>query len=270
MRLLPVVLTFVLLFTGMLAGMTGCPVCGYRINVDTAECPNCLKLLKWPHSPERSRRGKVVVRTGTDAFIRDQHSQNRAFRFDRNAGGDLQGQIGSWGNPTALRYLIRFDVAEAFSAAGVDMKSFKLRRAFLRINVATSWNVTDRLPVAVYPLTRHFQEGSGQTGQRQQKIDGCSWIYAAPLMYWHQEGGDYDMKTACPGHLPTSGSALIDVSDILMKRFAGFAETGIWNDPGMIIMRNPEVFGSYGHVDIYSFESRSARNGLRSPELFIE
>ncbi len=247
-----------------------CPGCNYRVYSETIECPKCLKLLKWPFVPERTRRGRVVVRTGTDAFIRDRHSQNRDFRYDRNAGRDKSGPVGSWGGPTTLRYLLRFDVAEAFALAKVDLSSFEFRRATLKISVTDAGSLKGALPVRIYPLSRYFQEGRGEIGIRDKEIDGCTWVYAAPLMVWHQEGGDYLENPSSKGTIPTSGHVLIDVSDIFRHRFAELKETGKWNDPGMIIMRDPYAYGDLGYINIYSFESRAVKGLVRAPELFIE
>lgn len=247
-----------------------CPGCNYLVNSDAVECPKCLKLLRWPFVPQRSRRGRIVVRTGTDAFIRDRHSQNRDFRYDRNAGRDLSGPVGSWGGPTTLRYLLRFDVAEAFALAMVDLNTFEFRRATLKISVTDAGDHKGTLPVRIYPLSRYFQEGRGVIGLRDKEIDGCTWVYAAPLMVWHREGGDYLDNPSCKGTLPTSGNIMIDVSEIFRHRFAELKETGKWNDPGMIIMRDPHAFGDLGFINIYSLESRAVKGQVRAPELLIE
>lgn len=247
-----------------------CPRCAYLVGIDTIECPKCLKLLTWPFVPEQSRRAKVVIRTGTDAFIRHPHAQNRAYRSDRNAGGDLSGEIGVWGGPATLRYLIKFDIPETFALAGVAIADFKLKRATLKLTaVAVDQKIT--MPVIIYPLQRPFQEGSGRFRRREKDIDGCDWLYSAPLMLWHREGGDFTDTLNCSGIIQNNGSeSIIDVTEIIRSRFEVFAQTGVWDDPGMIIMSDPRKAINSGFVTIYSFESKAVAGSVRAPELFIE
>lgn len=269
-KFLALVFAFILLPLITAEAIRSCPRCAYLVNSDTIECPKCLKLLNWPFVPGRNRRAKVIVRTGVDAFIRHPHAQNRAYRSDRNAGGDLSGEIGVWGGPTTLRYLIRFDIPETFALAGVALANFKVRRATLKLNtVASDQKIT--MPVTVYPMQRPFQEGSGRFRLREKSIDGCDWFYSAPLMLWHREGGDFTDTLSTPGTIQSiSGESLIDVTEIIKSRFAEFAQTGIWNDPGMIIMSDPQKYVDSGFVTIYSFESKAVGNIVRAPELFIE
>ncbi len=250
--------------------ITSCPKCNYRISNGAVECPKCLKLIGWPYAPPRDRRATIIVRTGTDAFIRDRHSQNRQFRYDRNAGGDIRGPVGSWGGPTTLRYLIKFDIPAAFAAAQIDMKTFKPRRAILKLYVADKGNNKGDLPVRIYPLTREFQQGSHMREIRPEAINGCTWFYAAPLMVWYREGGDYDEKISCRGTLSEEGASSIDVTEIFSQRFAEFHDNEVFNDPGLIIMRDPHAFGDYGYLNIFSFEMTNRRVGVKSPELFLE
>lgn len=267
---LSVALTVLMLISQNVWAIKNCPACGYRLNTNDFECTKCLRLIEWPFQPPRDRKAKVVIRTGTDAFIRDQHSTSRSFRHDRNAGGDLYGPIGSWGGATTLRYLLRFDVAEAFALAGASLKDFELRRATLRIKVADKGNNKGALPIRIYALTRYFQEGSDEPGTRKKNIDGCTWVYAAPHMVWHREGGDYNENLSCRGILPEAGTVDIDVTEIFRERFTKLTEDGVWEDPGMIIMRDPHAFGDFGYINIFSFESRTAHGQVRAPELFIE
>jgi len=264
------VFLLLMFFSQAAEAVKSCPTCAYRLKTGTVECPKCLRLLEWPFQPPRERKARVIIRTGTDAFIRSQHAENRAFKHDRNAGSDLQGAIGSWGGPTTLRYLVRFDIPMAFSQAGVELKGFKLRRALLRLKIAGKGNLKGSLPVRIYPLTRPFKEGSDKSGTRKKFIDGCTWVYAAPYMVWHREGGDYNEDISCRGTLPETGEAVIDVTDIFKERLARIAENEAWYDPGMIIMRDPHAFGDFGYLEIYSFESRAVHGSVRSPELFIE
>lgn len=271
MRFLPLLLLLLLLLSPMVAeGMTNCPRCHYRIQSDANECPKCLKLLRWPLAPERSRQGRVVVRTGSDAFIRDRHSQNREFRCDRNAGKDLVGAIGSWGGPTTLRYLVCFDLEKAFEQAQVELSTFQFKRATLKLYVANSGSRKGPLPIRIYPLNRRFQEGRGKIGEREKFIDGCTWAYAAPNMVWHIEGGDYNKLISSRGLLPDNGHVFIDVTEVFRYRFKTLLENGSWDDPGLIIMRDPHAYGDFGYLNIYSLESQSVHGEVRAPELFIE
>lgn len=270
-KLLPLILIIAMLMAALPAqAIKSCPHCAYLVNRDTIECPKCLKLLKWPFVPERSRKATVVVRTGTDAFIRHPHAQNRAWLYDRNAGGDLSGEIGVWGGPGTLRYLIKFDIPQTFALAGVSLRDFKLSRAFLKINTAKNGQQAD-IPVIVYPLDRPFEEGRDRFRTRERDHDGCDWVHSAPLMPWHREGGDYSTATSSTGIIKGQGSSsIIDVTEIISMRLESFARTGIWEDPGMIIMSNPHKNIESGFVTIYSLESRADRHRVRSPELFIE
>lgn len=262
---------FLMLSLAALQAITECPTCHYRVEKQNIECPRCLKLLKWPFAPPRSRKGKIVVRSGSDAFIRHPQAQNRAFKADRNAGGDISGQIGSWGGQTALRYLIRFDVKEAFVLAKANIAAFKLKRATLRFT-ASATETSRTIRVCIHPLNRPFTEGTGFFREREKKIDGCSWFYSAPMLPWYSEGGDYDATVISTGSISQGSQheSLIDVTEVMQYRFDMFCKTGEWNDPGMIIMGATEASQQTGFVTVFSMESRAIGENVRAPELFLE
>ena len=264
------VLLAIVLVSPVAQALTRCSYCEYVIDSDAITCPKCLRKLQWPVIPERSRSARVVVRTGTDAFIRHPHANIRLYRADRNSGGDITGHIGSWGGPTTLRYLIRFDIPNAFALAQVAMKTFKISRALLRLCIDDPGKYNG-LPIRVYPLTRPFLQGSGKVGVRDKVIDGCDWFHSLPMMVWQREGGDYADKPDAVGILGQDGASetIIDVTELIKARFDEYTETGVWNDPGMIIMRDPAKYGYFGYVTIHSLEASHLGQSVRSPELFI-
>jgi hypothetical protein len=271
-RLLVLVCCFLLIaITPAAEAITRCSNCQYPVTSDALTCPKCLRKLQWPLIPERSRSARVVVRTGHDAFIRHPHARIRKYRDDRNTGGDHTGHIGSWGGPTTLRYLLRFDIPQAFAMAQVDMNGFNVRRALLRLCVDDQGKYNG-LPVRVYPLTRPFSAGTGMTGVREKVPDGCDWYYSAPLIVWHREGGDYAEKPSAVAILGEDGEkeTIIDVTELIIARFDEFARTGVWNDPGFLIMHDPARYGYHGYVTIHSLEAVYLGQSVRSPELFIQ
>lgn len=265
-----IILLATVLLTPLAHALTRCDYCEYLVTDDAIICPKCLRKLQWPIIPPRSRNARIVVRTGTDAFIRDPKANTRLYRADRNSGGDVTGHIGSWGGPTTLRYLIKFDIPKAFTMAQLDMKDFKITRALLKICIADSGKYKT-MPIRIYPLTRPFLQGSGKVGQREKNIDGCDWFHSEPLMVWHHEGGDYASTPFVTAILGQNGTkeAIIDITELVKAKFDEFAQTGIWNDPGMIIMRDPGRYGYFGYITIYSIKAGYLGISVRSPELFI-
>jgi hypothetical protein len=272
-RFLPILLLCGLFIINMAPdaeALTRCGDCQYPVASDALTCPKCLRKLKWPIIPERSRSARVVVRTGSDAFIRHPHARVRQYRDDRNSGDDQIGHIGSWGGPTTLRYQLRFDIPRAFAMAQVDMKGFNVRRALLKLCVADHGQYAG-LPIRIYLLTRPFAEGTGIAGVREQDHDGCDWYHSAPLMVWHREGGDYAEKPSIPAILGEDGEneTIIDITELIRARFDEYEKTGIWNDPGLLIMRDASRYGYRGYVTIHSLEASFIGQSVRSPELFI-
>ncbi len=256
--------------TSMAEALSRCPGCSYLVKTETVSCPKCLKLLRWPFVPERSRQGKVIVRTGSDAFIRHPQAQNRSWKAWQNAGADPNGEIGAWGGPTTLRYLLKFDISDAFALAGVDLATFKLRRATLKICGIPNHHNRD-IPVVIYPLTRPFQEGSSRFRHRERNSDGCDWYFSAPLLTWHSEGGDFDRKNACRGVIKAGNqTSFIDITEIIRLSLQNLKKTGTLADPGLIIMADPEQDIPAGFATIHSLDSHTYNGAVRSPELFIE
>lgn len=262
---------FLVFWPAWLLAVKNCPACDYRVDSNAFECPKCLRLINWPYSPGRTIKAKVIVRTGKDSFIRHPNSQNRAFKSDKNTGADDSGQIGSWGFLTGLRYLVSFEIPKRFAESGIDISTFKCKRARLRLVIAER-NIEQQIPIRAYPLSRPFQEGTGKFHIRSKVPDGCTWIDSAPLISWHTPGGDYLSQPSCPGILgyQNNHECIIDVTSIYQFRFNEYQKTGIWNDPGMIIMRDPETAGSCTFLSIFSLDSRPRGNEVISPQLFIE
>ncbi|GAB4277525.1 MAG: hypothetical protein Kow0029_20250 [Candidatus Rifleibacteriota bacterium] len=262
---------FFLVMPIILLAVKFCPHCGYRMQSDRVECPKCLRLIDWPVYPPRNEKATIIVREGKDAFIRHPRSQNRAYRSNRNAGGDLTGQIGSWGFLTGLRYLVSFNIEKSFADAKIDMNHFEFTSAKLRLYVADK-KIDQQIPIRVYPLARPFQEGIDRFHIRSKIPTGCTWELSAPMLPWRIPGGDYYKDISCPGILGKNGQreCVIDVSAIYKYRFAQFKETGIWNDPGMIIMRDPEKACECTFLSIYSLENKTKSGIVVSPQLFIE
>lgn len=255
----------------LVSGVKNCPACDYRLESQSFECPKCLRLIAWPHSPQRSLKAKIVLRTGKDAFIRHPNSQNRAYKADKNAGADLTGQIGSWGFLTGLRYLICFDVLQGFKNAGISPETFKLKRAKLRLVVADN-PIRQEIPVRVFPLSRPFIEGTGKFHIRSKIPNGCTWMNSTSLLSWHSPGGDYFPNLSCSS-IPENKrkkEIIIDVTSIYQFRFEEYRKTGVWNDPGMIIMRDQFAPGSFTYMSIFSLESTPRGGEIISPQLFIE
>lgn len=269
-RYLFVIWLFLLMTATTATAVTRCPGCSLLVDSTIVECPRCLRLLGWPFVPQRARRAKVVVRTGADAFIRHQHARNRAWRDDRNAGGDNSGEIGVWGGPTTLRYLIKFDIERAFALAGVPLQDFKVKRVFLKItSIANDHNID--VPVVIHPLTRPFLEGKAVFHNRSKDDEGCTWYYSAPMLPWHSEGGDFNRVVVCKGIIYGNGrTSLLDITEIVRLRLQEFEKSGNWQDAGMIIMADPQKAVKSGFVTIHSFESRANDQNVYSPELYFE
>ncbi len=254
-----------------------CDYCNYRLSSDAIICPKCLRNIAWALAPARSEQATVIVRSGKDAFIRHPFAQNRNWHADRNAGKDPYGAIGSWGYPTSLRYLIAFDVPNAFLMAGVDINNFQPDKVTLLIRVKAN-QPTQRIPIIVYPLKAPFMEGTCQLGLRFSPASGVTWFNRTQSMPWASEGGDYNPSVSAEAYLESSKiknleqTIKIDVTDIYLKRFQDFKNSGIWDDPGMIIMRNPGIAGNFRFLDILSFESGKNKNVSRvvSPELYFQ
>jgi hypothetical protein len=262
---------FFVIVPSLLLGVKQCPVCGYRVDSDVAVCPKCLNKIAWPWHPPATRKNRIVIREGKDAFIRHPNSQNRAYKSNKNAGKDLSGQIGTWGFLTGLRYLVAFDVMKAFATAKINPANFELKKASLRLVIADK-EINQQVPVRVFPLTRPFAEGSGRFHVRENQFNGCTWLFAGTYLRWATPGGDYRASMGCSGILGYNEEsvAIIDVTKIYRKKFEDYKKSGEWNDYGIIIMRDPKVASECSFVTIYSLESRPSGDKLLSPQLFLE
>ncbi|MEW6712269.1 MAG: hypothetical protein AB1403_20785 [Candidatus Riflebacteria bacterium] len=270
MKKWPATCVLTLLMAARLLAVSYCPGCNFRLSESAFQCPKCLRMVEWPYTPARSEKARVIVRTGKDAFIRHPRSQNRAWKSAANAGGDLAGQIGSWGFVTGLRYLICFDIPRSFAEAGLNLSEFKLRQAKLRLVIADQ-KINQQIPVRVYPLTRPFLEGKSRFHIRRRKADGCNWEFSAPLLSWHVPGGDYLESLSAPGILGLNSKheVFIDVTEIFAMRFAELKTTGVWNDPGLIIMRDHQIPCSCTFLSIFSLETNPRGQQVNSPQLFL-
>lgn len=249
-----------------------CKYCNFTVEKEEKVCPKCLRKLKWPFSPQRTYQGAVVVRDGKDAFIRHPQAQNRHWLSNRNAGSDTYGPIGSWGNPTGLRYLINFNIPKAFLEAKKDLMNFSLSKAKLIIRTANDRH-KQNIPIIVFPLTTPFEEGSCRLSSRKSQASGCTWELSSSFLTWANEGGDYSTTTYATGYLSSENKDnVIDVTSIINKRINEYKQTGKWNNPGMIIMRNQSVFSNCKFLDILSFDAGREKNVTHvvSPELYLE
>lgn len=259
---------FLFLLTSVsLYALTSCPLCGYKINRNIEKCPKCLKLFNTDLSQEKPIRSKITVRTGTDVFIRHPHANNRAYKADKNAGGDKTGEIGCWGGSGTLRYLIRFNMVEAMKKLGINFTEFKPKKALLLIS-AVNKRPNIQVPIIVYPLKTDFYGGSGKFRARERRADGSTWYKATSEMPWRNEGGDYETAVFAKGTIKTGERNQIDITRIIKYFYNKSRIEGEWNAPGIIVMSNPaDSKLSSGFATIYSLD---ADEYWLRPELFIE
>ena len=264
--------TFLLLFFVFclylpVLALTSCPRCGYRIGIDTEKCPKCLFQINTDWSQKKAVRSTITVRNGYDAFIRHPHADNRAYKSNKNAGGDKTGEIGVWGGPSSLRYLIRFRIDSAMDYYGINFQTFKPKKAFLFLSALSKKSELE-IPVVVYPLTQSFTPGYDIFRERKRIITGCSWYNATAAMPWQHEGGDYEPLCVSKGIIKSGTRNSIDVTNVIKYFFNKSQKTGEWEAPGMIIMSDPSSkLITTGFVTIYSLDAKDY--SLR-PELYIQ
>lgn len=255
-----------------------CPFCNFW-NVDQAmTCGRCLRAVSWTARPPRSRPAAVVARTGIDTFIRGPNDKHPSHLSHRNAGGDTVGPVGSYYSLTGLRYLVKFDIRRAFAEANLAMDGFTPSKVTLVLRVHPAGDALASVPVLVYPLSRPFLEGSGRWSTHWRTEDGATWDSNDGVLSWHTPGGDFLTRVYAVAELPRQGAAeiAIDVTAIYQDVFARFNNTGVWEDHGLIVLRDPFAPGRCQYRFIYSFESApdwgatSAMRTIRSPELYIE
>ena len=260
-------LLFILCFYTPLLALTSCPRCKYRIGIDTDKCPKCLFQINTDWSQKKAVKSTITVRSGYDAFIRHPQANNRAYKSNKNAGGDKTGEIGVWGGRGALRYLIKFRIESAMEYYGIDNQTFKPKKAFLFISALPHKSDLE-IPVVVYPLTQSFIPGYEIFRERKRISSGCTWFNATSSMPWQHEGGDFEPRCFCKGVIKSGTRNSIDVTKIIKYFFDKAQKSGEWDAPGIIIMSDPSSpLVTSGFVTIYSLDTSDY--SLR-PELYIQ
>ncbi len=254
-------------FSSPVFGLSFCPNCNYRISSDCSKCPKCLLNLDTNWSQTMPVKSTITVRSGHDSFIRHPQANNRAYKADKNAGGDKTGEIGVWGGPCTLRYLVKFDIDTAMDYYKIDYLNFTPKKAFLYIS-ALPKKYELEMPVAVYPLTRSFSPGYDEFRIRERHPSGCTWYNATVAMPWLFEGGDYEHNCVSRGVIKSGVRSVIDVTEVVKYFFYKSKKKGKWEAPGFIIMSDPnQPLAPRGFVTIYSLDADDY--SLR-PELFIQ
>ena len=247
--------------------LTSCPRCKYRIGIGINNCPKCLLQIDHRWSQKKAIKSTITVRSGYDAFIRHPHADNRAYKSNKNAGGDKTGEIGVWGGASTLRYLIRFKIDSAMDYYGIDYQTFKPQKAFLFLSAVPKKSKLE-VPVVVYPLTKSFTPGFDVFRERNRIINGCTWFNATAAMPWQHEGGDFEEKYVCKGVIKSGEKNSIDITKIIKYFFEKAQKTGKWDAPGIIIMSDPSnPHLTSGFVTIYSLD---AEDYTLRPELYIQ
>lgn len=247
-------------------GLSKCPQCGYTIGCDDVSCPKCLKMFKTDYYYEKSAKSTLTVRYGTDSFIRHPQADNRTYKADRNSGADKTGQIGVWGGPCNLRYLINFDIAAEMKRLGIDFMKFKPKRAFLYLSALKNKSNID-VPIVVFPLTRPFHGGLDFFRERTVSPDDCTWYLSCDGIPWDTEGGDFNKEVKCKGIIKNGVRNIIDITKIIDYFYQQSKINQNWSAPGIIIMSDPDSKLISGFVTVYSLE---ANDYTLRPELFIE
>ena len=146
-------LTLLTLIVSPLLALSRCPICNYRIGADFTKCPKCLLNLDTDKSQIKPVKSTITVRNGYDAFIRHPQANNRAYKANKNAGGDKTGEIGVWGGPCTLRYLVDFNIESSMFDMGIDYTNFTPKKAYIFVSALPKKTEVE-IPVVVYPLTR--------------------------------------------------------------------------------------------------------------------
>ena len=260
------VLCFTLFYAFPVLALSNCPRCNYIIKKGQDKCPKCLYQLNPDWSQKKAVRSTITVRQGYDAFIRHPHADNRAYKSNKNSGGDKTGEIGVWGGPGNLRYLVKFNIDSAMDYYGIDYRTFKPRKAFLFISSMKKKSDLE-IPIVVYPLTRGFTPGFDVFRERRRIPKGCTWYNATTALPWQHEGGDYERKCVSKGFLKSGTRSSIDVTNVINYFFEKSKKTGEWDVPGMIIMSDPsDITITTGFVTIFSLDSEKYSD---RPELYI-
>lgn len=262
-----IALIIIILSSSPVFALSFCPRCNYRISSDDLKCPKCLLMLNSDWSQTIPVKSTISVRQGYDAFIRHPHANNRAYKADRNAGGDKTGEIGVWGGPCTLRYLVKFDIDTAMDYYGISFSNFNPKKALLYISAIKNKSEIE-MPVVVFPLVRGFTPGYDVFRTRERNAKGCTWYNATTAMPWKREGGDFEKKCFSRGVIKSGCRNVIDVTEVIKYFYKQSKDKNEWDAPGLIIMSDPSnPFAPSGFVTIYSLDSDDY--SLR-PELFIQ
>ena len=260
------IILFTLITTSLFA-LSHCPRCNYRIGADFSNCPKCLLNLDTDKSQIKPINSTITVRNGYDAFIRHPQANNRAYKANKNAGGDKTGEIGVWGGPCNLRYLVDFNIESAMRDVGIDYTTFTPKKAYIFVSAMPKKTEVE-IPVVVYPLTRFFTPGTDKFRVRERKPNGCTWYNATTAMPWISEGGDFERKYVSRGVIKSGKRNAIEVTEVVKYFYEKSKKENKWNVPGFIIMSDPSYrWITSCFVTIYSLE---ADNYLVRPELFIQ
>ena len=260
-------LFFITLFIPSVYALSHCPRCSYTIGSNDTYCKKCLLNLKYEASQEKAVKSVLTVRDGYDTFIRHPHTNNRAYKADRNAGGDKTGEIGVWGGPCNLRYLIYFDIESIMINEEIDFNFFTPQKALLYISALPKKSNLE-VPVVVYPLTKRFSPGFEVFRERSRSVQGCTWYNATSAMPWQYEGGDYELKCSSRGVIKSGTRNVIDVTEVIKYFYDRSKEYKEWFAPGFIIMSDStDISLSSGFVTIYSL---NADEPSHRPELYIQ
>ena len=261
------IIAFFVMFSIPLWALSHCPRCNYRIGASFSKCPKCLLNLDVSKSQDLPVKSTITVRDGFDAFIRHPQANNRAYKANKNAGGDKTGEIGVWGGPCNLRYLVYFDIELIMNELGLDYSTFSPKKAYIYIS-ALPKKTDIEIPVAVYPLTRFFTPGKDVFRTRERKPNGCTWYNATTSMPWVCEGGDYDKKCVSHGVIKSGQRNAIDVTNVVKYFYQKSRKENKWSAPGFLIMSDPS--NNWVTSCFVTINSMNAEDHLVRPELFIQ
>lgn len=232
-----------------------CPYCGMLQDETATFCNYCLRAIDFPAAPAPTHRGRIVARHGYASFIRSPNDSYPGEKYCYGSGADPLGPLGSNATLTGFRLLIRFDIMQAFADAGIKPEGFSPKRAHLIIRTPPHGDAFDDIPISVFLLREPFEAGSNYRWRHEKNEPGCNWFCSAKNITWKIPGGDYHRDISTHGTIPGTGEheIVIDVTALVAVLFERFEKTGKWFDPGMIIMRNPDVSSKCRFRMIYSF-----------------
>ncbi|MBF0499146.1 MAG: hypothetical protein HQM09_03395 [Candidatus Riflebacteria bacterium] len=180
--------------------------------------------------------------------------------------------------------MIKFDIPAAFHDARRHLEDFKITRAILVLHLVDESEIgiahedaRDDVPIVVFPLARPFA-GVADELARHRETDLVNWYQADPWIRWKHQGGDFVLEPSARAVLPRRGGSeiAIDVTAIMKWRFDQNTKSARWDDPGMILMRDPNVERHCQFRSIYGFQAApdpipiGSELQIRSPELYLE